>query len=436
MSARTAPTSRGIPKLRYGIALLLGFGVLINYFDRVNLSVASRALDQQFGIGAIGFGVLSSAYSYTYAALQIPVGLALDRYGVATLGRVGALIWSLASFWSGLSGSFASFLGSRLLLGVGEAPTFPGNAKAIAAWFPRSERGLATAIFDSAAKLGTGIAIPLVSVVAAQLGWRWAFYFTGGLSFVFFLLFSAFYRAPSRDARLGDLEREYIAAGGGSEETAEPGERGVPLGYLLRNRKVWGLTIGFAAYGYSFYLFLTWLPAYLATQLHLGLIKSGLYAAVPWLVAAVADLVVGGWLVDYLIARGNDPTRVRKTILVVGLLLGLAIAPAVTTRDPLVATAWITIALAGLAASAPIGWSIPGLIAPRGSTGSVGSIMNFVNNLMGIVAPTVTGFIVAVTHSFFAAFITAAAFLLVGIVFYVWVLGPIEQIREPAPRAA
>jgi len=134
MSARTAPTSRGIPKLRYGIALLLGFGVLINYFDRVNLSVASRALDQQFGIGAIGFGVLSSAYSYTYAALQIPVGLALDRYGVATLGRVGALIWSLASFWSGLSGSFASFLGSRLLLGVGEAPTFPGNAKAIAAW--------------------------------------------------------------------------------------------------------------------------------------------------------------------------------------------------------------------------------------------------------------------------------------------------------------
>jgi len=98
------------------------------------------------------------------------------------------------------------------------------------------------------------------------------------------------------------------------------------------------LTIGFAAYGYSFYLFLTWLPAYMAAQLYLGLIKSGLYAAVPWLVAAVADLVVGGWLVDYLIARGNDPTRVRKTILVAGLLLGLAIAPAVTTRDPLIAT--------------------------------------------------------------------------------------------------
>jgi len=136
MSVRTASASRGVPKLRYGIALILGFGALINYFDRVNLSVASRALDQQFGIGAIGFGVLSSAYSYTYAALQIPVGLALDRYGVATLGRIGALIWSLASFWSGLSGSFASFLGSRLLLGVGEAPTFPGNAKASPPGFP------------------------------------------------------------------------------------------------------------------------------------------------------------------------------------------------------------------------------------------------------------------------------------------------------------
>jgi len=129
MSLRTAPASRGVPKLRYGIALILGFGVLINYFDRVNLSVASRALDQQFGIGAIGFGILSSAYSYTYAALQIPVGVALDRYGVATLGRIGALIWSIASFWSGLAGGFASFLGSRLLLGVGEAPTFPGTQR-------------------------------------------------------------------------------------------------------------------------------------------------------------------------------------------------------------------------------------------------------------------------------------------------------------------
>ncbi len=421
-----------VAKLRYGIALVLGFGVLVNYFDRVNLSVAQTSLHRAFGIDAVGFGILSSAYSYTYAVLQLPVGVVLDRFGVVAIGRAGALIWSIASFWSGAASNFGGFFASRLLLGVGEAPTFPSNAKAVAAWFPRSERGLATAIFDSAAKLGTAIAIPLVSIVAASLGWRSAFYFTGALSLVFFAAFYAFYRDPSDDRRLSAGERAYIAAGdAAAEEAPGLGER-ARLAYLLRNRKVWGLTIGFSAYGYSFYLFLTWLPSYMSTQLHLGLIESGWYAAVPWLVAAIVDLAIGGWLVDALIRRGFEATRVRKTILVAGLLFGLAIAPATTTRDPLIATIWITIALAGLSASAPIGWSIPGLIAPKGSTGTVGAIMNFANNAMGIVAPTVTGIIVGVTHSFVAAFVTAAVVLLIGIFAYVVVLGTIEPIPEPA----
>lgn len=418
--------------MRYGIAMLLGAGVLINYFDRVNLSVAQGALHDQFGIDVVAFGILSSAYSYTYAALQLPVGVVLDRFGIVVIGRIGALLWSVASLLTAAATGFATFFGARLLLGVGEAPTFPSNAKAVAAWFPRNERGLATAIFDAAAKFGTAIAIPTVSIVAVTYGWRGAFVFTGILSFLFFLAFYAFYRNPEDDPRLSETERAYITAGGATETATGGATASAPLGYLLRQRKVWGLTIGFSAYGYSFYLFLTWLPSYLTSQLHLGLIKSGWYAAVPWLVAAAADLIVGGWLVDYLIARGANPTRVRKTILVVGLLLGLAIALATRTHDAVVATFWISVALAGLAASAPIGWSIPGLIAPRGSTGKVGAIMNFANNLMGIAAPTVTGIIVGKTHSFSAAFSTAAAFLIVGILSYVFLLGEIEPIAEPA----
>ncbi|MBD5657075.1 MAG: MFS transporter [Candidatus Eremiobacteraeota bacterium] len=423
-------SGRGIPKLRYGIAFLLGFGVLINYFDRVNLSVAKDALHTDFGVDAVAFGILSSAYSYTYAALQIPVGVVLDRYGVMTVGRIAALLWSVASFLTAAAGNFASFFGARLVLGIGEAPTFPANAKAIGYWFPRHERGLATAIFDAAAKLGTAIAIPLISIVAANYGWRGAFAFTGILSLVFFLAFFAFYRNPSEDKRLSKPEYDYIKAGGGQAEGTLATGAGSRLGYLLRQRKVWGLTIGFSAYGYSFYLFLTWLPSYLSGSLHLGLIKSGWFAAIPWLIAAVADIVVGGWLVDFLIDRGFEPTRVRKTILVVGLLLGLAIVGATRTHDPVIATIWISIALAGLAASAPIGWSIPGLIAPKGSVGTVGAIMNFFNNLMGIIAPTVTGFIVGATNSFTNAFVAAAAFLVVGIFSYVFILGKIEPIPD------
>ena len=419
-------------RLRYGIALLLGVGVLINYFDRVNLSVAQGALHDAFHIDAVGFGILSSAYSYTYAALQLPVGVLLDRFGVVAIGRAGALLWSIATFATAISTGFATFFGSRLLLGVGEAPSFPANAKATGYWFPRNERGLATAIFDSAAKLGTAIAIPLISIVAVDFGWRGAFVFTGILSFVYFLLFTIFYRNPSEDRRLSQAEREYITEGGAQPEGAGVATSRAGLGYLLRQRKVWGLTIGFAAYGFSFYLFLTWLPSYLTSQLHLGLIKSGWYAAVPWLAAAIVDLAVGGWLVDALVRRGYDATRVRKTILVVGLLFGLAIIGATQTRDPVLATVWITIALCGLAASAPIGWSIPALIAPKGSVGTVGAIMNFFNNLMAILAPTVTGIIVGATHSFANAFFAAAIILVIGIVAYTVVLGAIEPIPEPA----
>jgi ACS family D-galactonate transporter-like MFS transporter len=425
-------SGRGIPKFRYGIAVLLGVGVLINYFDRVNLSVAKDALHADFGVDAVAFGILSSAYSYTYAALQIPVGVVLDRFGVTLISRIGAFLWALASFLTAAANSFTTLFGARLLLGVGEAPTFPANAKATGYWFPRAERGLATAIFDSAAKLGTAIAIPVITIIAVRFGWRGAFVFTGILSFLFFLAFYAFYRNPSESRRLGKEERDYIAAGGAQPEgVAQVGESS-RLGYLLRQRKVWGLTIGFSAYGYSFYLFLTWLPAYLTSELHLGMIRSGWYAAVPWLVAAIADLIVGGWLVDYLIEKGYEPTRVRKTILVVGLLLGMAIVGATRTTNPVVATLWISIALAGLAASAPIGWSIPALIAPKGSVGTVGGIMNFFNNVMGILAPTVTGFIVGATNSFTNAFLTAAFLLLIGILSYVFVLGKIEPIPDPA----
>ncbi len=427
-----APAER-VTNLRWGIAVLLGIGVLINYFDRVNLTVAGPSLRKEFGIGDVEFGYLLSGFAWTYAILQIPVGVFLDRYGVVFIGRVTTLLWSIASGLTALATGFGTIFASRLLLGVAETPTFPINSKATGYWFPIKERGLATAIFDSAAKLATGVGIPMVSVILFYSGWRMTFVVTAILSFLFFCAFYVFYRNPSEDKRLTHAEREYIKEGGAQPEgLTTAGNVGAALGYLLQQRKVWGLTIGFAAYGYSFYLLLTWLPGYLVKTYHMDIIKSGGYAMVPWIVAAIADLIVGGWLVDYLIKRGNEPTRVRKTIIVIGMLMGLTIIGAVTTTNPNIAIFWITIALTGLACTAPIGWSIPSLIAPKGSVGSIGGIMNFFNNVMGILAPIVTGYIVGATNSFTNAFITAAVVLLIGIASYVWVLGRIEPIPDPA----
>ncbi len=275
----------------------------------------------------------------------------------------------------------------------------------------------------------------MVAVVVSNFGWRWGFGMTASLSFFYFVAYYVLYRDPSADRHLSAEEHEYIVSNGATPEgPAEAGAFSL-LGYLLKNRKVWGLTIGFAAYGYSFYMFLTWLPGYLVQTMHMSILKSAAYTAIPWMCATVSDLIVGGWLVDHLVAQGRDETAVRKSVLICGMLLGLAVFGATQTTDTAWAILWISIALSGLAAAAPVGWSIPSLIAPKGGTGTVGGIMNFANNMMGVIAPITTGFIVKETDSFTAAFLVAGLVLLIGIASYVLVLGRIEPIPEPQRRS-
>ena len=416
---------------RWTIGILLGVGILINYFDRVNISVAAPQLQQEFGLTPADVGLLFSAFFWSYAILQVPVGMVLDRFGVMPVSRIGAFLWGVASGLVAFATGFGTIFGARVLLGVAEAPAFPANSKATGYWFPRGERALATAIFDAAAKFSNVIGVPLVAFAVVAFGWRWGFGLTAILSFAYFLAYWIVYRDPSADAKLSREERNYIREGGATPEGPSEASPFGMLGYVLRNRKVWGLTIGFAAYGYTFYLFLTWLPGYLVTAMHMSIIKSAGYAAIPWLFATISDLVVGGWLIDRMIARGHDETLVRKTVLVGGMVLGLAVFGATMTTTPFWAIVWISIALSGLAAAAPVGWSIPSLIAPRGGTGTIGGVMNFFNNLMGAVAPAVTGFLVGATNSFSTAFLVAGVVLLIGIFSYVVVLGRIEPIPEP-----
>jgi MFS transporter, ACS family, D-galactonate transporter len=414
------------------IALLLGAGILVNYFDRVSLSVSRDALEASFGISAVMFGYLSSAYNWTYAVLQLPSGLLLDRFGVRRVGIVSTVIWSVASFVAAISTGVGSLFGARFLLGIGEAPTFPANAKATGYWFPKNERSLATAMFDSAAKFSSAVGIPVLGLLLLRFGWRWNFAATGIISLLYFALFYALYRNPSEDKLLTTAEREFIARGGAQPEDRARAAKGAPLVYLLRQRKVWGLALGFASYNYTFYLLLTWLPSYLSSSLHVDLLHSALYTSVPWLFATFTDLVVGGWLVDTLVQRGWSATRVRQVVLVGGTAFGLGILGTAHAHSPVTALFWISMSIGGLSAASPVGWSIPSLIAPRESVGTLGGILNFCNQLAGIAAPIFTGYIVQATHSFAGAFIGATAFLVLGIGGYVFLLGRIEAIPEPA----
>lgn len=416
---------------RWGIAVLLGVGVLINYFDRVNLSVSHDALVHDFHITDVTFGLLASAYSWTYAALQVPVGVILDRFGVKLIGRISALIWSISSFFSAFAPGVSSFLAARLLLGIGEAPTFPANSKATGYWFPESERSLATSIFDAAAKLASAIGVPMLGILLIHFGWRATFSFTGALSFLFFVAFWWVYNNPSKDRTLSAAELEYIRAGHAQPEggSATRGN-GAPLTYLLKQREVWGSTIAFATYNWTFYLLLTWLPAYMTARLHVNLLHSVLYTSVPWGVATVTDLVIGGWMVDHLIRRGFTPWKVRQAVLVGGMCCGACIYGAGSSHTPTQVLIWMSISLGGLGAMAPVGWSVPSLIAPKESVGRIGGIMNFATQLAAIGAPIVTGYF-AGQHNFKAAFLIAAALLAFGVVCYILLLGKMKPIPEP-----
>jgi MFS transporter, ACS family, D-galactonate transporter len=429
---QTTGALRNVPRRRWAISLLLGFGVLVNYFDRVNLSVSRDALQASFGISAVMFGYLSSAYNWPYALLQLPSGLLLDRFGVRRVGIISTIIWSVASFAAAISTGITALFGARFLLGIGEAPTFPANAKATGYWFPKDERSLATAMFDAAAKFSSAIGIPLLGFLLFHFGWRWNFVATGLISLLYLALFYGFYRNPSEDKLLTPAERDFIVRGGAQPEDRVHAAKGAPLLYLLGRRKVWGLALGSASYNYTFYLLLTWLPSYLSTALGVDLLHSALYTSVPWAFATVTDLVVGGWLVDALIQRGWSSSRVRQVALIGGTAFGLGILGAARAHTPIAALLWISMSIGGLSAASPVVWSIPSLIAPRESVGTLGGILNFCNQVAGIAAPIVTGYVVQATHSFSWAFVVATVFLFGGIAGYVFLLGRMEPIPEPA----
>ena len=420
-----------VPRYRWRIGSLIGVGVLINYFDRISLSVAGPQLQASLGLTPADLGLLFSAFFWSYAMLQIPAGMILDRFGVTRIGRWGAFLWGAASLMTAFAGGFGGIFAARMLLGIAEAPSFPANSKATGYWFPRSERATSTALFDAAAKFSNVIGVPLIALAVVHLGWRWGFGIVSALSFAYFIAFYFIYRDPSRHERLSAAEHAYIKDNGATPEGTLSANPAGMLAYLLRSRKVWGLSIGFAAYGYCFYLFLTWLPGYLVQTMHMSILKSASFAAIPWMCATISDLIVGGWLIDHLIRKGHDETRVRKTVLLLGMAGGLAVFGATTTTDPVIAIIWISIALSGLAAAAPVGWSLPSLIAPKGGVGTVGGIMNFANNMMGAIAPIVTGYIVGSTQSFTNAFMVAGVVLLVGMAAFIFLLGRIEALPSP-----
>ncbi|WP_043264392.1 MFS transporter [Streptomyces sp. CT34] len=401
-------------RARWAIGSLLAGGIVVNFFDRTVLSVASTPLAEEFGLSLGELGLVLAAFNWSYCLVQFPSGLLADRIGVQWLNRIAVPLWALASLLTAVASGLGLVILARLLLGVAEGPSMVGASKATAAWFPAVERGRATALFDGATKLANVLAFPVLAWVISMWGWRAGFLFTGVLSLLFAVAWWWGYREPAGHPRPRATERPEVRGGGARGANGAPGVwRGV-----LRSRRIWAISLGFACYGYTINVVLTWMPVFFQRQFGVALGRAGLYAMVPWLVAAVAEFAFGGWLVDRMVRGGRDAVAARRPVLLGGLALGATIGCAGWAGSPLGAVLWMSLSLGGLAVAAPVAWSLPGLLAPPHAVGAVGGLMNFANTAATTGGVLLTGWLAEITGSFGAPFVFAVTVLIAGGLLY------------------
>lgn len=427
MSGGTIGTERPT-RARHGILALIATGTLINYLDRTILGIAAPALSHDLAINPAMMGVVFSAFSWSYAAAQIPGGAFLDRFGSKVTYGLSLVGWSLMTLLHALASGVGMLIGLRLALGVAEAPCFPANSRIVATWFPQSERAFATGVYTVGEYVGLAFLSPLLFAMLAHWGWHSLFVFGGVLGVLFAMVWWRAYREPADHPGLGAAERAHILAGGGLIDGAGPVRIDWrDAGRLLRHRQMWGICIGQFAGNSTLVFFLTWFPSYLATERQMDWIRIGWLAVLPFIAASVGVLAGGFWS-DHMLRRGATPTLARKLPIVTGLLLASTIIAANYVENDGVVIAIMSLAFfaQGMAA---LGWTLVSDIAPKGMLGVTGGVFNLAANLAGILTPLVIGAIVASTGSFVGALAYVGALALLGAFAYIVILGDVKRIE-------
>ncbi|MEG3125483.1 MFS transporter [Sphingomonas sp. GB1N7] len=426
---RTAPAGQRPTRARFAMLGLIATGTLVNYLDRTVLGIAAPALTKELAINSAVMGLVFSAFSWSYAASQIPGGLFLDRFGTRLTYALSVGFWSLFTLLHALVGGLASLLGLRLALGIAEAPCFPANSRVVATWFPQSERAFATGVYTVGEYIGLAFLSPLLFWLLANHGWRSLFIVCGLVGFAFVLVWLARYREPGDHRNVNAAELDLIAEGGGLVGGGAKGGKidWSKAGKLLRFRQMWGICIGQFAGNSTLVFFLTWFPTYLATERHMAFLKIGFYAVLPFIAASVGVLF-GGWWSDTMLRRGMSANIARKVPIITGLLLASTIIAAnfVDSNNAVIAILSLAFFAQGMAA---LGWTLVSDIAPRGMLGLTGGIFNLAANLAGIITPLVIGAIVAATGSFFYALAYVGGLAIVGALAYIFVLGDVKRIE-------
>lgn len=427
-----SPAAARPTKARYAILALIALATMINYLDRTLLSITAPLISEELSLGPAAMGFVLSAFSWTYAAAQLPGGYVLDRLGTRLTYFLSVVFWSIFTAAQGLAFSFSTFVAARLGMGAAEAPCFPANSRVLVSWFPQRERARANSVYSVGMYFGIGFLSPVLFWVTAEFGWRWLFYIAGAVGVVFGLVWWLLYREPEESKWPNQAERDEIAAGGGiSLKSAEKQPFSwAEIGWLLRQRQVVGASIGQFATNSTLVFFLTWFPSYLATERGMSFIKTGFYVSLPF-IAASLGVLTGGWLSDHLVKKTGSLTVGRKTPVILGLCLSTLIVTAAFTDSNEVVIAVMSIAFFGQGMS-NLGWTLISEVAPRRLVGMTGGVFNFFTNLAGIVTPIVIGFIVAATGTFFGGLAYIAVMAAIGALSYTFIVGKVKRIGEEA----
>jgi sugar phosphate permease len=405
------------------LVLLVICGV-INYLDRATLAVANEYIRADLGLSLGQMGLLLSAFSWSYALCQLPVGALVDKIGPRWLLGIGLVVWSAAQAAGGFAATFGYFVIARIALGIGEAPQFPAAARVVSNWFPPRSRGTPTGVYNSASPLGVALAPLCLAPLIAATNWHWAFFVTGAMGIVAALVWVSLYRDPVR-AQMTAEERAYLEVAADSK--AVPKTSFAAWLALFRYRTTWGMMLGFFGSVYLNWVYLTWLPGYLRTERHMDLAYAGIAASVPFM-CGFAGALIAGWASDRVARAAASPVSGRRNAVVVSTLGMVAFTiPAALVDSNVVAVACISMVIFLANASSACAWSLATVAAPPSRVASLGALQNFGGFLGGALAPILTGYI-AQTWSFVPALLTGAGIAFLGAMSYQFlVVRPIPE---------
>jgi ACS family hexuronate transporter-like MFS transporter len=409
VSAGEAPLQRVSSRIgyfRWVICALLLFGTTKNYMDRQVLGILKDTLQHDFGWNEIDYGNLVSAFQIAYAVGMLLVGRLIDKLGTRLGYALAMIFWSLASMGTALANSLSSFALSRYALGFGESAVFPASIKAVAEWFPKKERALATGIFNAGTNIGAIITPLIVPWIVVHWGWRAAFIGIGALGFVWLAFWLLVYRNPHEHARVSTAEMEYISSG-----VTEPTGK-ISWARLIPLRQTWAFVAGKFLTDPVWWFYLFWVPGFLQSKHGLALTGLGIPVMVIYVISDVGS-VAGGWLSSLLIKRGHSVNASRKIAM---LICAIGVIPVVFAYR--VESTWSAVWLIGLAAACHQGFSanlftLTSDMFPARAVGSVVGIGGMAGAIGGFFIATVVGHVLQWTGSYMIPFVIAgAAYLL------------------------